>query len=198
MFKNSKIKELIVSVICMIFSCNVSGHQRLASGLSLEEALSRYIDQLNYLEEAIPKQHLQVPFTWKNAFSNGTIITFYTLFTQSTISFEKICLFFNLAAYLSQHAAGKGNPNEEEGLRNAAKLFQRSAGIFQYIRHASSVSTVEGVTTDLHIGTLQALENLCLAQAQECFYLKALQVPTITKCILANVENTNNILTRLI
>ncbi|XP_022654920.1 apoptosis-linked gene 2-interacting protein X 1-like isoform X2 [Varroa jacobsoni] len=153
----------------------ISGHQRLASGLSLEEALSRYIDQLNYLEEAIPKQHLQVPFTWKNAFSNGTIITFYTLFTQSTISFEKICLFFNLAAYLSQHAAGKGNPNEEEGLRNAAKLFQRSAGIFQYIRHASSVSTVEGVTTDLHIGTLQALENLCLAQAQECFYLKALQ-----------------------
>lgn len=155
---------------------DIAGHKRLASGISLEEALSRYIDQLVSLETAIPKQHLGVPFTWKNAFSNGTIITFYTFFTQPTISFEKICMLFNLAAFLSQHAAGSADGLEEEGLREAAKLFQRSAGLFQYIRHVSSVSTAEGVTTDLHLGTLQALENLCLAQAQECFYLKALQV----------------------
>lgn len=154
----------------------VPGLKRLSTGISLEEALCRYIDQLFYLDTAIPPQHVQMPFTWKNAFSNGTVIIYHTMFTHQTLSFEKTCALFNLAAHLSRRAAGNADLLEEEGLREATKLLQRSAGIFQYIRHVSAVSTVDGVTTDLHHGTLLALEYLCLAQAQECFYLKAVQV----------------------
>lgn len=151
----------------------VSGHQRLAIGVSLEEALSRYLDGLWSLESLLPPQKLCVQSTWKNAFSSGTIITYHTYFTSDILSFEKACALFNLAACHSRRAAELAESMNQDDLREANRILQRGAGVFQYIRHVSQVASMTGMTTDLLSDTLQSLEKLTLGQAQECVYLKA-------------------------
>ncbi|XP_003745718.1 apoptosis-linked gene 2-interacting protein X 1 [Galendromus occidentalis] len=169
----------------------VSGHQRLTVGVSLEEALSRYLDGLWSLESLLPPQKLCVQSTWKNAFPSGSIITYHTYYTSDTLSFEKACALFNLAACLSRRAAELAESMREEDLREGIKALQRSAGIFQYIRHVSRVASMTGMTTDLMSDSLQALEKLALGQAQECVYLKAYSDSNYSPTILAKLSQAS-------
>ena len=97
---------------------------------------------------------------------------------------------FNLGA-LHSHAGMTQDRGDMEGLKRALKHFQLSAGMFKYLRdgtndpkddedigeHASNVaSSVGGVlTSDLSCEGLGMLYYLMLAQAQACYYEKAIR-----------------------
>uniref|UniRef100_A0A182QIB3 BRO1 domain-containing protein n=1 Tax=Anopheles farauti TaxID=69004 RepID=A0A182QIB3_9DIPT len=141
------------------------------SGLELNY---RYYDQLCALESKIPAQELQVPFKWKDAFDKGSIFGGRMSLTLTSIGYERTCVLFNLAALQSAVASNQSVDNDE-GLKQAAKLFQQSASIFSYLKTLASAMIQGEPTPDLSQDSLTALGNLMIAQAQEMFVIKAIR-----------------------
>uniref|UniRef100_A0A182NM28 BRO1 domain-containing protein n=1 Tax=Anopheles dirus TaxID=7168 RepID=A0A182NM28_9DIPT len=141
------------------------------SGLELNY---RYYDQLCALESKIPAQELQVPFKWKDAFDKGSIFGGRMSLTLTSIGYERTCVLFNLAALQSVVASSQSIENDE-GLKQAAKLFQQSASIFSHLKTLSSAMIQGEPTPDLSQDSLAALANLMIAQAQEMFVIKAIR-----------------------
>lgn len=136
--------------------------------------LTRYYDQLNFLEAKCPTAEIQIPFKWKDAFDKGSFFSGSMSLTLSSLAYEKLCILFNIAAMQSQIAASYGNDSRnDEGLKSAAKYFQLSSGIFQHLRTCVSSVIGQDPTPDLHPDTLNALHVLMLAQAQESIFYKA-------------------------
>lgn len=88
--------------------------------------------------------------------------------------FEEASLLFNAGAIYSQLGTQEGT-STVEALKRACSLFLQAAGVFEFIQKGRFL---EGLAlppgADLTDSTLTALINLMLAQAQECFVLKAL------------------------
>ncbi|XP_051162440.1 programmed cell death 6-interacting protein isoform X2 [Leptopilina boulardi] len=136
------------------------------------ECVYSYYDQLCALERKIPSHELKIPFKWKDAFDR-TIFGGKLSLTISTISYEKMCVLFNIAALQSSIAASQSLENDE-GLKLAAKLLQQSAGIFNYLKGNVMLAIQQEPTPDMSPETLGALSALMLAQAQEIFVHKAI------------------------
>lgn len=137
------------------------------------EVLYCYYDQLVALEGKIPPHDLQVPFKWKDAMDKGSIFGSRISLTVTSLSYEKICVLFNIAALQSSVAASQSIENDE-GLKLAAKLLQQSSGIFNYLKSIVILSIQQEPTPDLNPDTLAALAQLMLAQAQEIFVHKCI------------------------
>lgn len=103
-----------------------------------------------------------------------TLIPSNLITALASLSYEKICILFNIAALQSSVASTQGLDNEE-GLKLAAKLFQQSAGIFNTLKSAAPATITQEPTTDFTPETLNALSSLMLAQAQEIFVFKAIK-----------------------
>ncbi|XP_015430734.1 PREDICTED: programmed cell death 6-interacting protein isoform X2 [Dufourea novaeangliae] len=136
------------------------------------EVIYSYYDQLCALEGKIPAHELQIPFKWKDAFDR-TIFGGKLSLTISTLAYEKVCVLFNIAALQSSVAATQ-SLDSDEGLKLAAKLFQQSAGIFNYLKGNVMMAIHQEPTPDISPETLGALSSLMLAQAQEIFVHKAI------------------------
>ncbi|CAK9795355.1 Programmed cell death 6-interacting protein [Anthophora quadrimaculata] len=136
------------------------------------EVIYRYYDQLCALESKIPIHELQIPFKWKDAF-DCTIFGGKLSLTISTLSYEKVCVLFNIAALQSSVAATQ-TLESNEGLKMAAKLFQQSASIFNYLKGNVMMAIQQEPTPDISPETLGTLSSLMLAQAQEIFIYKAI------------------------
>ncbi|XP_020281444.1 programmed cell death 6-interacting protein [Pseudomyrmex gracilis] len=136
------------------------------------QVIYSYYDQLNALEKKIPAHELQIPFKWKDAFDR-TIFGGKLSLTISTLAYEKVCVLFNIAALQSAVAATQ-SLESDEGLKLAAKLFQQSAGIFNYLKGNVMMAIQQEPTPDISPETLGALSTLMLAQAQEIFVHKAI------------------------
>ncbi|KAF3428254.1 hypothetical protein E2986_02109 [Frieseomelitta varia] len=136
------------------------------------EVIYSYYDQLYALEGKIPAHELQIPFKWKDAFDR-TIFGGKLSLTISTLAYEKVCVLFNIAALQSSVAAAQ-SLDSDEGLKLAAKLFQQSAGIFNYLKSNVMMAIQQEPTPDISPETLGALSALMLAQAQEIFVYKAI------------------------
>ncbi|XP_033200649.1 programmed cell death 6-interacting protein-like protein AliX [Bombus vancouverensis nearcticus] len=136
------------------------------------EVIYSYYDQLCALEGKIPAHELQIPFKWKDAFDR-TIFGGKLSLTISTLAYEKVCVLFNIAALQSSVAAAQ-SLESDEGLKLAAKLFQQSAGIFNYLKANVMMAIQQEPTPDISPETLGALSSLMLAQAQEIFVHKAI------------------------
>lgn len=136
------------------------------------EVIYSYYDQLCALEGKIPAHELQIPFKWKDAFDR-TIFGGKLSLTISTLAYEKVCVLFNIAALQSSVAAAQ-SLDSDEGLKLAAKLFQQSAGIFNYLKTNVMMAIQQEPTPDISPETLGALSALMLAQAQEIFVYKAI------------------------
>ncbi|XP_068973345.1 programmed cell death 6-interacting protein [Bombus flavifrons] len=136
------------------------------------EVIYSYYDQLCALEGKIPAHELQIPFKWKDAFDR-TIFGGKLSLTISTLAYEKVCVLFNIAALQSSVAAAQ-SLESDEGLKLAAKLFQQSAGIFNYLKANVMMAIQQEPTPDISPETLGALSALMLAQAQEIFVHKAI------------------------
>ena len=91
---------------------------------------------------------------------------------MSSGAYEKFCTLFNTGALLSQLGSTQNQTNDD-GLKTAAKYFQRAAGIFTYLKDNLFPVLQTLPTPDMSVGCLTALTSITLAQAQDCFYKKA-------------------------
>ncbi|XP_011505396.1 PREDICTED: programmed cell death 6-interacting protein [Ceratosolen solmsi marchali] len=135
------------------------------------EIIYRYYDQICALEGKIPVNELQIPFRWKDAFDR-TIFGGKSNLTISTLAYEKMCVLYNIAALQSSVAATQ-SLETDEGLKLSAKLFQQSAGIFNYLKSNVMLNIHQELTPDMSPETLEALSVIMIAQAQEIFTHKA-------------------------
>jgi programmed cell death 6-interacting protein len=111
-----------------------------------------------------------VDFTWYPAIGFNT----NNPMSQNNLRFEHANVLFNLAALYSQLAVGL-NRTTADGLKSASNYFCQSAGVLEYLR-TEVVPDMRGtLPEDMDEFTLQSLSELMLAQAQECFWQKAVK-----------------------
>uniref|UniRef100_A0A672HJR5 BRO1 domain-containing protein n=1 Tax=Salarias fasciatus TaxID=181472 RepID=A0A672HJR5_SALFA len=135
------------------------------------EIVLRYYDQLCAVEPKFPfsENQLCLTFTWKDAFDKGSLFGGSVKLALASLGYEKTCVLFNAAALASQ-IASEQNLDNDEGLKTAAKYYQRSVQ-----PHQDTVLSAlnREPTMDISPETVGTLSLIMLAQAQEVFFLKA-------------------------
>ncbi|RMZ88167.1 hypothetical protein DV736_g4611, partial [Chaetothyriales sp. CBS 134916] len=131
--------------------------------------LQRYAAQLQYLSGKFPID-IGVEFPWYPAIGYHTT----KAVLQNNIRYELANILFNLAALYSQ-LAYHGNRSTSEGLKQAAQYGIAAAGTLSFLRTDIVPDIRAAPTEDMDSPTLESLEQMCLAQAQECFWLKAVK-----------------------
>lgn len=121
--------------------------------------LYRYFAQIDMMSLHIPMKPFKTEFTWKNAFDKNKT-------TQSSVAFEKACVLFNLGSTLS-HLGSEASSAKD--FKSAYHWFSCAAGMFKF----ASENFLHAPCVDVEPDTFIALSKLMLAQAQECFFLKA-------------------------
>lgn len=137
------------------------------------ETLQRYYDQLVTMEAKLPitEDQIRLSFTWYDSFDKGSIFG-STKCSLSSGAYERFCALFNTGALLSQLGSTQ-NHTSDDGLKTAAKYYQRAAGIFTFLKDNVYPVLQTLPTPDLSVSCLTALNSIMLAHAQDCFYLKA-------------------------
>lgn len=137
------------------------------------DLLQRYYRALCVMESRFPisneREHVNtLSFTWFDAFKPGKKAY------QQNIHFEKASIIFNLGAVQSQIALG-ADRSTPAGIKQACNCFQAAAGAFAFLRDNISMKASAGSSTvDISVESAGMLERLMLAQAQECFFEKAI------------------------
>ena len=131
--------------------------------------LQRYAAQLQYLSGKFPID-IGVEFPWYPSigYNVGKAVL------QNNIRFELANILFNLVALYTQLAFA-GNRTTPEGLKQAAQYGQSAAGVLKYLRDDILPDMRGSPPEDMDTATLESLEQMCLAQAQECFWQKAVK-----------------------
>lgn len=88
---------------------------------------------------------------------------------QNNVRFELANILFNLAALYSQLAFNT-NRTTVDGLKAAAEYGVAAAGTFSFLRTEIIPDMRSSPPEDMDDITLDSLQQLCLAQAQECFW----------------------------
>ena len=138
---------------------HVSGTQRL----------TRYAAQLRYIAGKFPID-IGVDFPWYPAIGYHTDKPVL----QNNIRFELANILYNLAALYSQLAFAN-NRTTSDGLKVAAQYGMAAAGTISFLRTEVIPDMRSTPPEDMDDITLQSLEELCLAQAQECYWQKAVK-----------------------
>jgi len=94
--------------------------------------------------------------------------------TLANLLFERLSILYDIAALYSQLATAQSR-DTADSLKRACVYFQQAAGIFEHLSHqADDLRLPPGVVIDdFTEPTVTCLEFLMLAQAQECFWQKA-------------------------
>ncbi|KJR81226.1 programmed cell death 6-interacting protein [Sporothrix schenckii 1099-18] len=131
--------------------------------------LQAYAGQLAWIGGKFPVE-MGAEFTWYPALGYNVDRPV----VQNNLKFERANVLYNLAALYSQLAAGTGH-GDADSLKTAASYFMQAAGVLGFLRDTvitdPDLSNV--VPEDMDAATLDCLEQLMLAQAQESFWLRA-------------------------
>ncbi|KAI9676278.1 MAG: pH-response regulator protein palA/rim20 [Trizodia sp. TS-e1964] len=92
--------------------------------------------------------------------------------SQNNLRFEHCNILFNLAALYSQLAVAV-NRSTSDGLKSACNYFCLAAGVISHLKNVITPDLRSLPPEDMDTMTLESLEQLLLAQAQECFWAKA-------------------------
>jgi programmed cell death 6-interacting protein len=92
--------------------------------------------------------------------------------SQNNLKFELANVLYNLAALYSQLAVS-AHRGTAEGLKSACNYFCLAAGVISHIKTAVIPELRSTPPEDMDIPTLESVQQLLLAQAQECFWQKA-------------------------
>ena len=131
--------------------------------------LHRYAAQLQYLSGKFPID-IGVEFPWYPSIGYNTS----KAVLQNNLRYELANILFNLGALYSQLAFA-GNRTTSDGLKQAATQARDGAGLFHFLR-TEIIPDMRGTPPeDMDSATLESLERLCLAQAQESFWQKAVK-----------------------
>lgn len=129
--------------------------------------ISAYAGQLSWMGGKFPID-IGVEFVWYPALG-------YNIERpnpQNNLKFELANILYNLAALYSQLAISS-NRNTTAGLRSACNYFCMSAGVLSHIKNEVLPELRATPPEDMDDSTLESLTQLMLAQAQECFWQKA-------------------------
>ncbi|ORX41792.1 BRO1-domain-containing protein [Piromyces finnis] len=147
------------------------------------EKIMKYYMNLLSLEKKFPfgSDKVKIEFSWSEAFSQDKTMSI------KSIQYEKASVLFNLGALYSQLGTIQ-NTNTTDGLKKASFYFQKSAGIFTYIREniINRFKFKLEKSSDLSEDKLTCIINMLLAQAQECYFEKAF-IDKISSPILSMV-----------
>ena len=97
---------------------------------------------------------------------------FFSIVSQNNIRFELANIVYNLASLYSQLAFSL-NRTSSEGLKSACNYFCQAAGVISHLKDYIIPEMRSLPPEDMDTMTLESLEQLLLAQAQECFWQKA-------------------------
>ncbi|QSS63780.1 pH-response regulator protein palA/RIM20 [Histoplasma capsulatum] len=136
------------------------------SGIS---RLVTYAAQLKWLGGKFPID-VGVEFSWYPALGFNTSRPI----SQNNLRFELANILFNLAALYSQLAASLNSTNPDN-LKTACKYLCNAAGVLVHLRTDILPDLRSSRPEDMDEMTLRSLEELLLAQAQECFWQKAVK-----------------------
>ncbi|KAF2673411.1 BRO1-domain-containing protein [Microthyrium microscopicum] len=93
--------------------------------------------------------------------------------TSTNLHFELINVLFNLAAMYSQLALG--SRSTPDALKTACSHYCQAAGILHHLSSSAIPDMRAPPPEDMDVVTLECLEQLMLAQAQECVWQKAVK-----------------------
>ncbi|KAG9289057.1 hypothetical protein G9A89_015606 [Geosiphon pyriformis] len=128
--------------------------------------LLKYYGQLVFIGSKFPID-VGIEFPWSLAFSEDK-----RLIAHRNFFYEKACVLFNIGAMYSQLGVAE-NRFTAAGVKKASQHFQCAAGCFTYLNEVIIPEMRIPPTVDMSITTLNVLRNVMLAQAQECFWQKA-------------------------
>ncbi|KAF2720763.1 BRO1-domain-containing protein [Polychaeton citri CBS 116435] len=132
--------------------------------------LQAYAAQLVWMGGKFPVD-IGADFTWYPSLGYRTSHAT----TDNNVRFELANVLFNLAAMYSQLALSS-NRATSDGLKTAASNFCWAAGVISHLKsNVVPEMRVAGPPEDMDSMTLESLELLMLAQAQECFWQKAVK-----------------------
>lgn len=131
--------------------------------------LTSYAAQLVWIGGKFPID-IGVDFTWYPALGFNT----QRPISQNNLRFELANVLFNLAALYSQLAVSL-NRSTSDGLKSACNHFCQAAGVICHIKE-NVVPDMRGTPPeDMDTMTLESVQQLLLAQGQECFWSKAVK-----------------------
>ncbi|GAA5906375.1 hypothetical protein JCM6882_002712 [Rhodosporidiobolus microsporus] len=162
------------------------------------DELSRYYAQLSFVLTKLPSS-LPVPFPWFPLFSSpssssssGPVSP-----TENALEYERANVLYNLAACYAQMGAERRR-GDEEGIKAALGYFQTAAGLLAHLLtllpRLSPPHSPKAPPADpsFHPDLVSSLQYLCLAQAQEVAWQKAvmdrLKNGTVAKVALKAAE----------
>lgn len=128
------------------------------------DALKKYYAILLQLEKKFPNN--QIEFTWFQTLSQKSHGC-----GQYSLQWEKLTIIYNIGCMYSLLALDS-NSDSADSLKKSCLYFQNGAGCFKYVLDHQATLKTEAVVDD---STANALTSLMLAQAQECFWFKAVQ-----------------------
>ncbi|KAL1921126.1 uncharacterized protein VTP21DRAFT_10842 [Calcarisporiella thermophila] len=128
--------------------------------------LLKYFGQLVFVSSKFPID-IGIEFPWTIAFSSRK-----TLISHRNLYYEKACILFNIGSMYSQLGNAE-NRATSDGLKRACQYFQYAAGCFKYLQDVVVSEMRIPPPQDLSGTTLTVLVNLMLAQAQECYWQRA-------------------------
>eukprot|EP00962_Isochrysis_galbana_P046884 scaffold18987_cov109-Isochrysis_galbana.AAC.25 len=135
----------------------------------IRQALVRYHRLLVALEGRFDMSQLRLTFVWRDAFKPSVKQG------EADSRFERGAVLFNLAAVLSFEATVQKR-SEADGIKLACQHFQLAAGLLHQLGQLVSDAPWAGEAAssgDLCFHSVDAMKTLMLAQAQRCFYEKA-------------------------
>lgn len=127
-------------------------------------ALKKYYTILIQLEKKFPDN--QIEFTWFQTLSQKSRGS-----SHYSLQWETLTIVYNIGCMYSLLALNTSR-NSAESLKTSCLYFQNSAGCFMYVLERQETLQTMSVVDN---ATANALASLMLAQAQECFWFKAVQ-----------------------
>ncbi|KAI4243514.1 MAG: hypothetical protein LQ352_007016 [Teloschistes flavicans] len=94
--------------------------------------------------------------------------------SQNNLRFELANILFNLAALYTQLAVSL-NRSTSDGLKSACNYFCHAAGVVAHLKDTIIPDLRTTPPEDMDTMTLESIQQLLLAQAQECFWSKAVK-----------------------
>jgi len=131
--------------------------------------LLAYSAQLVWLGGKFPVD-IGVEFAWYPALGYNA----RRVQSENNLRFELANILYNLAAMYSQLAFA-ANRSTADGLKTACNYFALAAGVIKHIRENVVPDMRSTPPEDMDLMTLECLEQLMLAQAQELFWMKAVK-----------------------
>jgi programmed cell death 6-interacting protein len=129
--------------------------------------LKRYFIHVCVLETKFPKDLVEFPWFGTLGYrATGPV-------KLRSFTFEKLNLLYNIGALYTQIGCDQDRSNAE-GLKKACLYFQYAATHFNLINKMAQEDISITLPLDMQTGTIETLRSICLAQAQEVFWQKAI------------------------